>query len=644
MKNVSLFTQIILLALLVSTCKLDETITRNPPQASFTVQNNGCTAPCNVAFKSTSQHAETHSWDFGDGSPKDEASDPTHLFQESGTYKVILTVTASDPSGTTLTDTASTNITILRSANDPIASFSVDKTDCAAPCDITITNSSSNTSSYSWDFGDNNTGNQTASSFTHTYSDAGMYTITMTATGPNGSDEADPITINVNQPIPPVALFEVDSMNHNGFAPSLVIFKNTSTDADSYIWDFFDPTSGADNTSSEENPEHTFRNSGDYFVKLIAKNSLNGLEDEYQMKIEVEDPITFITQFDAGGDETGYSITRRKANGQYAITGDTRLGLTQDLWFLTTNSLGDVLLDETFGNRTLPDQGHSVLINKNGEFVITGITGFIANVSNLWLLILDNNATILADEKFSGGTGFSNGGGRSIIETFSGEYAITGNISNGSNSDLWLLVTDANGNASVDEKFGGGGGSTDIGHGVVQTSQGEYAMIGQTDAGANQILLFVTDELGTKQFSKVYAGSSGNALVETANGGFAITGCRNNKLLILTTEADGTVRVPKEYPETAGNACGYDIIRTMDGGFAAVGNAHNGANDDVYLVVTDANGNKLFDKFIPVGNSSDIGYSVYQTADGGFAITGATNNGANLDVLFIKTDANGNVN
>jgi PKD repeat protein len=48
-----------------------------------------------------------------------------------------------------------------------------------------------------------------------------------------------------------------------------VDFTNTSTNATSYTWDFGDGTA----TSAEENPSHTFAETGDYSVKLTAKNS-----------------------------------------------------------------------------------------------------------------------------------------------------------------------------------------------------------------------------------------------------------------------------------------------------------------------------------------------------------------------------------
>lgn len=50
-------------------------------------------------------------------------------------------------------------------------------------------------------------------------------------------------------------------------------FQNTSTNASRYEWDFGDPASGANNTSTAVNPTHTFSNSGRYVVTLTAFNT-----------------------------------------------------------------------------------------------------------------------------------------------------------------------------------------------------------------------------------------------------------------------------------------------------------------------------------------------------------------------------------
>lgn len=62
----------------------------------------------------------------------------------------------------------------------------------------------------------------------------------------------------------PVASFMMDK--EEAYAPTEVVFENTSKKATSYLWDFGDGT-----TSTEANPTHKYALSGKYNIKLIAK-------------------------------------------------------------------------------------------------------------------------------------------------------------------------------------------------------------------------------------------------------------------------------------------------------------------------------------------------------------------------------------
>lgn len=57
-----------------------------------------------------------------------------------------------------------------------------------------------------------------------------------------------------------------------GCPPALVPFYNTTDTAVTFIWDFGDPSSGANNTSLLKDPAHIYASSGNYNVTLIAIN------------------------------------------------------------------------------------------------------------------------------------------------------------------------------------------------------------------------------------------------------------------------------------------------------------------------------------------------------------------------------------
>jgi len=112
-----------------------------------------------------------------------------------------------------------------------------------------------------WDFGDGVT--STLQSPTHTYTTAGVYTVTLTLGGPGGTDTLTcPRLITVYAPVQ--AAFT--AWPTSGVAPLTVVFTATSTgDYTASLWDFGDRV-----TSALESPTNTYTRTGVYTVALTV--------------------------------------------------------------------------------------------------------------------------------------------------------------------------------------------------------------------------------------------------------------------------------------------------------------------------------------------------------------------------------------
>src|SRR5262249_48685370 len=99
---------------------------------------------------------------------------------------------------------------------------------------------------------------------THTYTDAGSYTVTHVVTGPVGTDTlTKPALIVVTNLPPPVISFTATPTE--GQWPLYVSFNNTTIGATSNFWHF-----GDGNTSTLQDADNTYSGPGKYSVTLTA--------------------------------------------------------------------------------------------------------------------------------------------------------------------------------------------------------------------------------------------------------------------------------------------------------------------------------------------------------------------------------------
>jgi len=159
------------------------TVDDPPPVAEFVADVTSGPAPLAVSFTNQSTGAvTTHAWTFGDGGTSTQDS-PSHMYTLPGTYTVSLTETG--PGGA---DTRTRTAYILVLDPPPVADFSATPLRGRSPLPVAFTDlSTGGVTGWSWNFGDGAT--STAQNPSHLYHVGGLYTVTLTVTGPNGTDQ-----------------------------------------------------------------------------------------------------------------------------------------------------------------------------------------------------------------------------------------------------------------------------------------------------------------------------------------------------------------------------------------------------------------------------------------------------------------------
>ncbi len=325
-----------------------------------------------------------------------------------------------------------------------------------------------------------------------------------------------------------------------------------------------------------------------------------------------------------------------------------------DYWILKLNSAGNVEWKKTYGGSDY-DYAISVQQTADNGCIVAGYTN--SNDGDVtgnhggydyWIIKLDETGK-LKWQKTYGGTkdDFAN----SIQQTFDGGYIVAGSTASGDGDvtnnngkdDYWVLKLDAAGNLEWQKTFGST--NDDQAYSIQQTSDSNYIVAGYTDVTGRSYDYYIIklDTIGNLKWQKRYGGSAAEvaySIQETKNGGYAVGGYSlsndgdvkgnhgNYDFWVLKLTAGGMLKWQKSLGGS-GNDYGYSIEQTTDGNYVVTGSStsndgnvsFNHGGSDYWVVKIDDKGKMIWQKSLG-GSLDDYPYFGYQTSDGGYIAAG----------------------
>lgn len=203
-----------------------------------------------------------------------------------------------------------------------------------------------------------------------------------------------------------------------------------------------------------------------------------------------------------------------------------------------------------------------------------------------------------------------------------------------------------------------GGTNIDIAHSVQETSDMGFIIAGYTRSFGPQtgrrVWLIKTDPLGNMIWQNTYGGSNddeGYDVKQTSDGGYIIAGytksfgAGGNDVFLIKADSLGNEEWTRTYGGPQDDE-GYSVVQTADGGYlvAGVTSSFGAGGRDIYLVRTNSLGFIIWTKTLG-GLSSDGAWSIIHTNDGGYAIAGWTFShgpGPLGNAWLVKIDTAGN--
>jgi|CXWL01.1.fsa_nt_gi hypothetical protein len=405
-------------------------------------------------------------------------------------------------------------------------------------------------------------------------------------------------------------------------------------------------------------------------LQAPARKLLGGTLDEEAYSIQ--------QTTDGGYIMAGYS--QSSANGDVTDVNHGGINGTLDFWIVKLDADRNL-----YWNKLLGGDGNEIVTSiqqtTDGGYIVAGYSNSSANgdvteINNgnydYWIVKLDADRNITWN-RLIGGSGTDQA--QSIRQTIDGGYIVAG-FSNSSNSgnvsevnhggyDYWIVKLDGSGNMIWDKLLGGN--ADEMAKQVIQGNDETFVVAGQSTSSANGNVtgvnhggIFPIDNWivrlntnGSILWNKLLGGNGEDAaqsIQQTTDDGYIVAGystsTANGDVTGVNHGSGGSRDFWIEKLDRFGNITwnkllggdnwdqAYSIKQTADDGYIVTGYSNSSTSGDItgsnhgpansydyWIVKLNAIGNITWNKLIG-GSGEDYSYSIYQAADGGYVVAG----------------------
>ncbi len=367
--------------------------------------------------------------------------------------------------------------------------------------------------------------------------------------------------------------------------------------------------------------------------------------------LQAQPPKKFYTSIGGNGYDYAYDV-KQTTNGGYILAGSTSsfgFGNT-DVYLLKLDSMGQIEFQKTYGGYD-NESAKAVVQLTDGSYVIAGYTsskGF--GGYDAYIIKTDNLGNLIWEKTF-GGTDwdFCN----SMVATADGGFILAGSTTSFGygNTDGYIIKLDATGTEQWHKIVGGT--KADEFKSIIQTTDGGYALAGQTKSYNDSLgdaWVFKLNANGDSIWSNTYGGNKEDYfsnLIELPNLNLYFVGA--NKSHTNTSNS-----INWQYSINTNNITIYNNFigntnteRYNSSAVGINGNVVSVGFNNYLSSYSDANihlftENLSYISYSPFGvQQTDELFSVFKTKDKGYVAVGTCNGTTSQfnDILFVKTDS-----